>query len=178
MNSTFLYKLFKHNKWAFAVVIVYMAIYFVCVYKKMDMTLFPYNNMYSNTQHSESTCCYLKINGQRINYTQFMYWKKDFLEQSVTKYADYVNQNQHNYLNIYIDEKVKNKHRNSIIKKGLTPGVVDFKSWARWYATYAGVKVQPNDNFELVKYNVEIENGMAAVLDSNVLCATKSQNDD
>jgi hypothetical protein len=107
-----------------------------------------------------------------------MYWKKDFLEQSITKYADYVCRNKNNYLNIYIDGKVKNDYKNSIIKKALTPNAVDFKTWANWYASYAGIKVQPNDNFELVKYKVQIENGMAAVLDSNVLCSTKTQNDE
>jgi hypothetical protein len=107
-----------------------------------------------------------------------MYWKKDFLEQSVTKYASYVNQNQHNYLNMYIDEKVKNKQQNANIKKALTPGVVDFQSWATWYANYAGINVQPNDHFELVKYKVEIEKVMFLILDSNVLCSTKIKNDE
>lgn len=178
MSSTFIYKLFKHSKWAFAVVILYMGIYFVCLYKKMDMTIFPYNNMYSNSQNVETTCYYFKLNGHRIHYTHFMYWKKDFLEQSVIKYASYLNQNQHNYLNMYIDKKIKNNQQNSNIKKALTPNVVDFNTWATWYASYAGIKVQPNDHFELVKYNVEIKNGMAAVLDSNVLCSTKTQNDE
>ena len=144
----------------------------------MDMAMFPYNYMYSNSQNVETSCYYLKLNRQRIHYTHFMYWKKDFLEQSVTKYAGYVNQNQHNYLNIYIDEKIKNKQLNSNIEKALTPIVVDFKTWATWYASYAGIKVQPNDHFELVKYNVEIENGMAAILDSNVLYSTKIQNNE
>jgi hypothetical protein len=107
-----------------------------------------------------------------------MYWKKDFLEQSVTKFAGYVNQNQQNYLNIYINEKIKNTKQNTIIKKALTPGEIDFKSWATWYATYAGIKVQSNDNFELVKYNVEIKNDVVAILDSNVLCSTKTKNDE
>ena len=178
MNSIFLYKIFKHSKWAFAVVILYIVIYFVCLYKKMDMAMFPYNNMYSNIQTNELTCYYLKINDQRIAYSHFMYWKKDFLEQSVTKYADYISQNKNNYLNNYIDEKIKNKQQNSNIKKALTPNVVDFKTWATWYASYARIQVQPNDYFELVKYKVEIENGMAVVLDSNVLCSTKTQNDE
>ncbi len=144
----------------------------------MDMAMFPYNNMYSNSQNPESNCYYLKINGQRVNYTYFMYWKKDFLEQSITKYADYVNHNQRNYLNTYIDEKFKNKNQNSILQNALTPGEVDFKRWARWYATYAGIKVQPIDHFELVKYKIGIENGMVAFIDSNILCSTKTQNDE
>ena len=178
MSSTFLHKLLKHSKWAFAVVILYMVIYFVCLYKKMDMAMFPYNNMYSNSQKVETSCFYLKLNGQRIHYTHFMYWKKDFLEQSVTKYAVYINQNQNNYLSIYIDEKIKNKQQNLYIKKALTPNVVDFKTWATWYASYAGIKVNPNDHFELVKYNVEVKNGVLAILDSNILCSTKTQNDE
>lgn len=178
MSSTFLYKLLKHSKWAFLFAILYTVGYFTCIYKKMDMTIFPYNSMYSNSQGAESICFYLKINGKCINYTHFMYWKKDFLEQSVTKYAGYVNQNQHNYLNIYIDEKIKNKHQNSSIKKALTPGKIDFKSWATWYASYAEIKVQSNDNFELVKYNVEIKNGMVVKLDSNILCSTKTKIDE
>ena len=178
MSSTFLHKLLKHSKWAFAVVILYIVIYFVCLYKKMDMAMFPYNNMYSNSQNVEISCFYLKLNGQRINFTHFMYWKKDFLEQSLTKYADYIKQNQKNYLSIYIDQKIKNKQLNSNIKKGLTPKVVDFKSWATWYANYAGIKVNPNDHFELVNYNVEVKNGVTTILDSNILCSTKTQNDE
>jgi hypothetical protein len=178
MSSTFLNKLFKHSKWAFVCAILYMVAYFTCIFKKMDMAIFPYNNMYSNAQTIETPCYYLKMNNQRISYTHFMYWKKDFLEQSVTKYAGYVNQNQHNYLNIYIDEKIKYTKQNSVLKKALTPGEIDFKSWSTWYATYAGIKVQPNDNFELVKYNVEIKNDVVAILDSNVLCSTKTKKDD
>ena len=93
MSSTFLYKLLKHSKWAFVCVILYIVLYVVLMFKKMDTAMFPYNNMYSEPQHAQTTCCYLKINGKRINYTQFIYWKKDFLEQSVTKYADYVYHN-------------------------------------------------------------------------------------
>jgi len=178
MSSTFLFKLLKHSKWAFVVVILYMAIYFVFLYKKMDMALFPYNNMYSNIQTKKFTSYYLKINDQRIAYSHFKNWKKDFLEQSVTKYAEYVCRNKNNYLNIYIDEKVKNNYKNSLIKKALTPGEVDFKVWSTWYASYAGIKVKPNDNFELIKYNVGIENGKVAILDSNILCSTKTQNDE
>jgi len=107
-----------------------------------------------------------------------MYWKKDFLEQSLTKYADYIKQNQKNYLSIYINEKIKNKKQNSNIKKALTPNVVDFKSWATWYANYAGIKVNPNDYFELVNYNVEVKNGLTTILDSNILCSTKTRNDE
>jgi len=140
--------------------------------------MFPYNNMYSNSQNVETSCYYLKLNGQRINYTHFMYWKKDFLEQSVTKYADYVNQNQNNYLNIYINEKIKNDKLHAKFKKALTPREVDFKSWAIWYATYAGFNVQPNDDFELVKYKLQIKNGLSSILDSIILCSTKTENDD
>jgi hypothetical protein len=178
MTSTFLYKLLKQSKWAFAGLVLYVAVYFTCMYKKMDMAFFPYNNMYSNTRTNELTCYYLKINNQRISYTHFMYWKKDFLEQSVTKYADYLNYHQNNYLSVYINEKVKNKNQNAVLKNALTPGKVDFKNWANWYATYAGMNVQPNDDFELVKYKLQIKNGLSSILDSIILCSTKTENDD
>ena len=134
--------------------------------------------MYSNESIKTTGCTYLKLNGQRINYTHFMYWKKDFLEQSVTKYADYVNQNQNNYLNIYINEKIKNDKLHAKFKKALTPGEVDFKRWAIWYATYAGLKVQPNDDFELLNYKIQFKNGKSSILDSNILCSTKTKKDD
>ena len=104
--------------------------------------------------------------------------KKDFLEQSISKYADYVSHHQNNYLSVYIKEKVKNKNQNTILKNALTPGKVDFKSWANWYATYAGMEVKPDDNFELVKYKVQISNGSLVVLDSIILCSTKIKNDE
>jgi len=178
MTSTFLYKILKQSKWAFAGLVLYVAVYFTCMFKKMDMAFFPYNNMYSNTRTNELTCYYLKINNQRISYTHFMYWKKDFLEQSVTKYADYLNYHQNNYLSVYINEKVKNKNQNAVLKNALTPSNVDFKSWANWYATYAGMNVQPNDDFELVKYKLQIKNGLSSILDSIILCSTKTKNDD
>ena len=144
----------------------------------MDMALFPYNNMYSNTQTNDLTCYYLKINDQRIFYAHFTYWKKDFLEQSATKYAEYLDNKQNNYLSFYIDEKIKEKNQNAILKNALTPGKVDFKSWANWYATYAGMKVQPYDNFELVKYKLQIKNGQSSISDSIILCSTKTKIDD
>jgi len=178
MTSTFLYKILKQSKWAFAGLVLYVAVYFTCMFKKMDMAFFPYNNMYSNTRTNELTCYYLKINNQRISYSHFMYWKKDFLEQSVFKYADYVNHHQNNYLSVYINEKVKNKNQNAVLKNALTPSKVDFKSWANWYATYAGMNLQPNDDFELVKYKLQIKNGLSSILDSIILCSTKTKNDE
>ncbi len=178
MNSTFLYKLFNHSKWAFVCVMVFIVTYFVCMYKKMDMVIFPYNSMYSSIQETEIACYYLKMNGQRVHYSKFMYWKKDFLEQSITKYAGYVIQNKNNYLNYYINEKVKNKNQHIIIQNALTPGKVDFKGWAKWFATFAGIKVNTHDNFELVKYNVQIKNSKLSILDSTILCSTKTKNDD
>lgn len=67
------------------------------------MIFFPYNDMFSSKiQHSNFKKCYLvKLNNDRIKFTDFPYWKKDILEQAPLKYANYINNNNQNQLAIF-----------------------------------------------------------------------------
>lgn len=177
MNSFFFYKLFRHSKFAFLCVIIFVVAYLISFSKKMDMALFPYNNMYSSVQSKNIKCYYLKINGHRIHYTHFMYWKKDFLEQSITKYASYVKENHKNYLNIFIGEKIKSDHLKSATESVLSPGNVDFKNWSNWIVSYANYKADTGDYFELIEYKLIIKNGIPVVSDSLILVSTKIKNE-
>lgn len=171
MNSFFLYRLYKHSKFAFVFVISFIAIYIICISKKMDMMFFPYNNMFSNTITSNKTVTtyFLKVNDKKIPYTHFMYWKKDFSEETLTNYASYIKNNNSNYLESYIDQKLSDKNKSKWLKDKLSPKTISFFQWASWYASFANSSILQNQKFELVEYNIKFTENMPSIVDSSII---------
>jgi len=156
IQQTYCYRLFKHSKLAFIFVGCFVLVYIVLFYKKMDMMPFPYNNMFSQqNQETTHTTYFVKLNGKIIPYTSFMYWKKDFLEQSGYKYQEYIGLQQKNYLSNYIAAKSWSPSIKERLEARLCPSKMDFSTWVKWYSTYANATIPKHAQFELVAFTAK-----------------------
>ncbi len=136
----------------------------------MDMLLFPYNSMFSMSPDNKrivSTYA-IKLNGERINYSNHMYWKKDFIEQSLTKFAAYMLRGHTNYLETFIDQYPENK-LTRFSKKKLVPDKKISNGWPVWFCRYAGFPANRGAMIELIKYDFDKTNNIFFVKDSSVI---------
>ena len=149
-----MFRLFNYAKPAFVLVCVFVLWYLVLFYKKMDMMLFPYNNMFSEQiQEAPPTTYFVKMNGQFIPYSHFMYWKKDFLEQAGYKFQDYISKGKKNHVEQFILEKSWSPSLQKQLVERLTPSKLGFSEWVIWYATFANKQIPSHAQFELVACN-------------------------
>lgn len=168
MKQFFLYRLFKHSKPAFVFVILFLAWYSIVFYKKMDMIFFPYNSMYAIdfTKNNTASTYAMKINGSRINITDHLYWKKDFLETTLYGYCKYIRHGQKVFMDDYINQKFNREEVKNILLKRLTPGNISAMNWTQWYAGFAGYKIPQKATIELMEYQFIFDKGKALITDS------------
>ena len=119
LKQTFLYRLFVHSKTGFGVVLFILIFYSVTFSKRMGMIFFPYNNMFTVdfTKTNQAFTYGVKINGEMIPITGYLYWKKDFLESSLTTYVEYIE----NGYTLYLESYLKSKRAGNSIVKNLLP---------------------------------------------------------
>ena len=174
MNSFFLYRLYKHSKFTFVFAIIFIVVYSICISKKMDMLVFPYNNMFSNTNYTNKTATtyFVKVNDKIMPYTHFMYWKKDFSEQALYNYACYIKNNNINYLESYIDQKISNKNKSKWLNGKLVPDSFSFTQWASWYASFTNNSILQNQKLELVEYKINFTKNIPFIVDSSTITST------
>jgi len=143
----------------------------------MDMIVFPYNDMFSSQiQHSTFKKCYfVKLNNDRIKFTDFPYWKKDILEQAPLKYANYINNNNQNQLSFFLKSKIHDSSTLFFWESRLTPSQKDPSVWLIWYVKFSGNKINKNDSISLVEYNVSTTTYFPMLMDSFIICKTISK---
>jgi hypothetical protein len=140
----------------------------------MDMIVFPYNDMFSS-QIENSTfkkCYFVKLNNDRIKFTDFPYWKKDILEQATLKYANYINNNNQNQLSFFLKSKIHDSSNLFFWESRLTPSQKDPSDWLIWYVKFSGNKINKNDSISLVEYNVSTTTEFPMIMDSFIICKT------
>jgi len=140
----------------------------------MDMIVFPYNDMFSS-QIENSTfkkCYFVKLNNDRIKFTDFPYWKKDILEQAPLKYANYINNNNQNQLSFFLKSKIHDSSNLFFWESRLTPSQKDPSDWLIWYVRFSGNKINKNDSISLVEYNVSTTTDFPMIMDSFIICKT------
>ena len=140
----------------------------------MDMIVFPYNDMFSS-QIENSTfkkCYFVKLNNDRIKFTDFPYWKKDILEQAPLKYANYINNNNQNQLSFFLKSKIHDSSNLLFWESRLTPSQKDPSDWLIWYVRFSGNKINKNDSISLVEYNVSTTTEFPMIMDSFIICKT------
>ena len=138
------------------------------------MIVFPYNDMFSSQiQHSTFKKCYfVKLNNDRIKFTDFPYWKKDILEQAPLKYANYINNNNQNQLSFFLKSKIHDSSTLFFWESKLAPIQKDPSDWLIWYTTFSGNKINKSDSISLVEYNVSIATDFPILMDSFIICKT------
>jgi len=136
------------------------------------MIVFPYNDMFSS-QIENSTfkkCYFVKLNNDRIKFTDFPYWKKDILEQAPLKYANYINNNNQNQLSFFLKSKIHDSSNLFFWESRLTPSQKDPSDWLIWYVRFSGNKINKNDSISLVEYNISTTTDFPMLMDSFIIC--------
>jgi len=174
MKQLFLYRLFKHSKWAFAFIVLFLIFYAISFYKKMDMIFFPYNSMYAIdfTRANTASTYALKINGNPVKITNNLYWKKDLLETSLNAYCRYLKHDNNIFLNYYIVYRFKNKMIRELLLSRLIPGKKEARQWPLWYARTAGYEIPDTTTLEFMQYDFLFCNNKALLKDSTSIYKT------
>ena len=133
------------------------------------MVLFPYNNMFALSANNNSIASTygMKLNGNKILFTNRLYWKKDFLETSVSTFGFFVQNNNKVFLNNYLEETKWPKRSKSFFEKKLTPHFVEM--WPIWYCNFAGYTVPSNATIELYKYRIDYNESYPKLIDSSLV---------
>lgn len=169
MKRLFLYQLGRHSRLAAAATILFILCYAVLYSKKMDMALFPYNRMFATVpENNRSSKIYaVKLNNNRIGYTKYFYWKKDFLEQAATKFALYWKNDHKNFMDLYLAQKIKDPSNRNFLAQRLTPEQPILKKWAKWYCSYADHPSPAGSVVSLMEYTMNFDQPQPYLLDSN-----------
>ena len=136
------------------------------------MIAFPYNDMFSSKiQHSKFKKCYfVKLNNDRIKFTDFPYWKKDLLEQAPLKYANYINNKHQNQLSVFLKTKFKDSGTLFFLESKLIPLQNETSDWLTWYANFSENKLKNGDSISLVEYSIFTESNFPVITDSFTIC--------
>ena len=171
MRQLFLYKVFKHSKLAFIGLMLLISLQLIFIGKKMDMLIFPFNNMFALAPGTTSiTATYaIRLNGQLVPITHHLYWKKDFLETSLHTYGKYKEQESTVYLEQYIRSTTAKKQKKKFLLESLTPDRSHANLWPVWFCQFAGVNVPSKSKMELVKYRLLFEEEKVSLYDSTII---------
>lgn len=172
----------KHNesqsygfkKPIYFILFLYLITWFFFASKKMDLILFPYNDMFSGHSISSDTFYHygLKQNGRLIRITEKPYWKKDLLEQSIKNYAFFLQNHNLQYSDVFfISRKEKSPILNPFYNQLKTKEFL-FEDWATWYLNQSGEKANKLDHLELVKYKGHSHQSKIIFFDSLVIKST------
>lgn len=171
MKKTFLSRLFAHSKPAGIACILFIFVYALLLYKKMDMTLFPLNAMfaYERPNSRPLTGYRLWVNDDPADFTKFPYWKKDLMETSLAVYARYHENNQTTFLRSYFDQKKSSWLWAGTWQERLIPDASYIGLWPVWYARKAGLEAPPGTNIRLLRYQLVWASGRPMVSDSIII---------
>jgi hypothetical protein len=154
MKNLFLIRLFNQYKLAGSLVFVYALTSAWLFTKKMDWVLIPRNDMFSG-QPTDTVYFIprLYINDTPVLTSGMLYWKRDFLEQSIRLY---VKAKKHGTL---YQADWLNRHEPTfpwlrLMENGINPD----ESKVEWYAKIAGINVQGNDRIEIRVDTIRLKN--------------------
>ena len=140
----------------------------------MDTVFSPYNSMFSVdfTKEYSATTYLVKIDGAPVHITHNLYWKKDFLEESLCNFSRYKENNDLLYMDDYLNVRVSDLRKRSFLSKRLIPGKADVAAWLPWYIRFAGYGVAPGASIEVWKFKFLFENNKAIAKDSSCIYKT------
>jgi hypothetical protein len=128
-------------------------LYCVTLYKQMDMLFFPLNHMFSQSNAAiEPTTYAIKVNNNPIKITNKLYWKKDFSENTLAQYAQWVSNGHTNFMSQYLFQKISDSNKRSHFLKLLTPDISVKESWPKWYIQFNNNKCVKADSISIWKY--------------------------
>ncbi|MBS1741596.1 MAG: hypothetical protein JST81_01065 [Bacteroidetes bacterium] len=176
MKHTFLYKLYTTSRYWFVTILLFIAVYLLFFTKKMDAALFPYNNMFAIdfTGNYSAKAYLLKIDGTPVVTTSYLYWKKDFLEETLANYARYKKDNDNVYMSYYLENTFHDGKLRQLLTEKLTPEKAAMASWLKWYAGFTGATFHSKSILEVYEYSLECSSNQMIIKDSSVVFKTSA----
>lgn len=140
----------------------------------MDTVFSPYNSMFAIdfTRQFNASTYLLKVNGQQVKYTHQPYWKKDFLEESLSNYSKFKLNDNMLFMDIYLNARISNDKAKKALSKRLIPNPDDTNKWLAWYVQFAGYTIPSGATIELWQYDLTFFNNKAIVKDSSIIYKT------
>ena len=136
------------------------------------MVVFPYNSMFaidfSNNNRSETY--QLKINGNAVRFTDKWWWKKDFMETSLKRYALLLQDTP--YIEKYIAYAYANKPYTELFLTQLKPSATDKSRWLFWYAKFGNVAFKSDQVFSIWQYRLNFEKEIISIDSSLIFTQT------
>ena len=146
----------------------------------MDSVFTPYNGMFAfvNDKPYKTTTIAIKLDNKLVPYSKYLWWKKDFFENSIAFYSRYILNAKQVALNNYIKQKPFSDPQKEFLYKRLTPDSVLVKSFPRWLEHYAGRDGTAHETMEFVKYDFNFLDSNLLLIDSTSLFKIKVSNGD
>lgn len=171
MKKTYIYRLFAYSKPAGLAAVLFIFVYALLLYKKMDMAIFPFNAMFAYQRPEDETLVgyRLWVNDNPADVTRFPYWKKDLMETSLGVYARYHENGQALYIKSYLDQKKSSWPWAASLQDKLVPNTTGLATWPAWYARKAGLTDRPGSNIRIMKYQLVWASGRPIISDSAII---------
>lgn len=170
MKNLFLYRLGRQAPVYLFFSLVFIGMYFVALYKKMDLFIFPLNNMFSENSRAPKAfnAPAIKINGKVLPVTNDLYLKKDFSEMSLLTFSSQLQRNGKSFMSEYIRAKNISEAKKEMLLQKLIPSTENVSEWPLWYAKFHGISLKAGDTVEVWSYQFTMENSMVSVTDSSL----------
>ena len=161
----FLVTLFKKSRIGFMVVVLFFGIWTVAIVKKMDMTLFPLNDMFSSGDRWTDTLTesYVYCNGQPLGYSMLPYWKKDMLQTSAASYVRYVDNKRSTRTEQWLRNRTFNGIPSWLSQRLFAHTIVTDNEWLGGYVNMMGLSMQSEDLLQLRQLRFTVQNGHALI---------------
>jgi hypothetical protein len=172
MKRTYLYQLYQYSKPSFWLVVGFIGCYTFFFIKKMDMTIFPHNSMFAAASQEDIHLYAVKLNDTIIPISDYLYWKKDFLESSVSGYARYIQNGNRVMLADYFSS---GKNIPAVISRRLVPRQDAAGNWLLWLASFMGKNPGNNASLKLYRYAYDFSSGTAVLQDSTLIYSQKTK---
>ena len=144
----------------------------------MDSVFTPYNGMFAfiNKNTYKTSTIAVKLNNTFVPYSNNLWWKKDFFENSISLYSRYIINSKQVGLFQYINRKSLNTAQKEFLFKRLTPDRCKVKIFPSWLVNYAGQGQNDNSSLEFLKYDFIFLDNKMVLIDSTILFKIKVAN--
>lgn len=170
----FLPRVYKKNKTAFYCILLFIVIYAISIKKGFDMMPFRYNGMYSFKPRAIDTVSFIlyKIDNETLDYTRFLYWKKDLTEMSLQTFDHFSSLSCKDPFGIWLSGKLPEGPVNDYCIAHLAntrQAILLYPEWLYHFLTGKTTTETHHPDIKIVKYMGVFENGNLLLKDSSVI---------
>ena len=170
----FLTRVYKKNKIAFYCILLFILLYSVSIKKGFDMVPFRYNGMYSFKPPVVDTVSFIlfKVNDVPVDYTRFLYWKKDLTEMSLQTFYSFSKLNNEDSFGKWLRGKIPNSPVKEYCISHLSntkEAILHYPEWLYHFLTNKIFDPANHPDLKIVRYHAVFENGNLIIKDSSMV---------